>query len=69
MLFRSSAVLGDGKARLAAARALLLTGDLDEALDQIQIVQLRRGQSRLEAEINRLWRLAASWPADAWRGS
>src|SRR5262249_14011423 len=59
-------VLGDGKARLAAAKALILTGDLDEALDQIQIVQLRRGQSRLEAEINRLLRLAAIRPAIAW---
>jgi tetratricopeptide (TPR) repeat protein len=59
-------VLGNGKARLAAAKALILTGDLDEALDQIQIVQLRRGQSRLEAEINRLLRLAAIWPAAEW---
>ncbi len=59
-------VLGDGKARLAAARALILTGDLEEALDQIQIVQLRRSQSRLEAEINRLLRLAASRPAAEW---
>jgi tetratricopeptide (TPR) repeat protein len=59
-------VLGDGKARLAAAKALILTGDLDEALDQIQIVQLRRGQSRLEADINRLLRLAAIRPAAEW---
>lgn len=59
-------ILGDGKARLAAARALILTGDLDEALDQIQIVQLRRSQSRLEAEINRLLRLAATRPASDW---
>lgn len=59
-------VLGDGKARLAAARALILAGDLDEALDQIQIVQLRRGQSRLEAEINRVLRLAAIRPASDW---
>jgi len=59
-------VLGDGKARLAAARALILAGELDEALDQIQIVQLRRGQSRLEAEINRVLRLAAIQPASAW---
>lgn len=59
-------VLGDGKARLAAARALILTGDLAEALDQIQIVQLRRGQSRLEAELNRLLRLAAIRPALEW---
>ncbi|HEX3757770.1 MAG TPA: hypothetical protein VHW23_03650, partial [Kofleriaceae bacterium] len=58
--------LGDGKARLAAARALILAGELDEALDQIQIVQLRRGQSRLEAEINRLLRLAAIRPASDW---
>ncbi|MGN6107126.1 MAG: hypothetical protein ACTHU0_18610, partial [Kofleriaceae bacterium] len=61
-----SGVLGDGKARLAAARALILTGALDDALDQIQIVQLRRGQSRLEAEINRLLRLAAIHPAADW---
>jgi hypothetical protein len=59
-------VLGDGKARLAAARALILTGDLDRALDQIQIVQLRNHQSRLEAEINRLLRLAAIRPARDW---
>ena len=61
-----SGVLGDGKARLAAAKALILTGDLDEALEQIQIVQLRRSQSRLEAEINRLLRLAAIRPAADW---
>ncbi len=57
-------VLGDGKARLAAARACILAGRLDEAIDHIQIVQLRRGQSRLEAEINRLLRLAAIRPAE-----
>lgn len=59
-------VLGDGKARLAAAKALILTGDLEEALDQIQIVQLRRGQSRLEADVNRLLRLAATRPGIEW---
>ncbi|HEX3478134.1 MAG TPA: hypothetical protein VHT91_24095, partial [Kofleriaceae bacterium] len=59
-------VLGDGKARLAAARALIVAGELDQALDQIQIAQLRRGQSRLEAEINRVLRLAASRPASDW---
>jgi len=59
-------VLGDGKARLSAAKALILAGDLDEALDQIQIVQLRRSQSRLEAEVNRLFRLAAIRPASEW---
>ncbi len=59
-------VLGDGKARLVSARALILAGDLEEALDQIQIVQLRRNQSRLEAEINRLFRLAAIRPAADW---
>ncbi len=59
-------VLGDGKARLAAAKALILTGDLEEALDQIQSVQLRRSQSRLEAEINRLLRLAATRSAAEW---
>ncbi|HEY4240047.1 MAG TPA: hypothetical protein VGM88_09540 [Kofleriaceae bacterium] len=59
-------VLGDGKARLAAARALILAGELDEALDQIQIAQLRRGQSRLEAEVNRTLRLAATRDAAEW---
>ena len=59
-------VLGDGKARLAAAKALILTGDLDEALDQIQTVQLRRSQGRFEAEINRLLRLAAIWSVRDW---
>lgn len=59
-------ILGDGKARLSAAKALILTGALDEALEQIQIVQLRRSQSRLEAEINRLLRLAATRPAAEW---
>ncbi|MDB4962268.1 MAG: hypothetical protein JWP01_2267 [Myxococcales bacterium] len=59
-------VLGDGKARLSAAKALILNGDIELALDQIQIVQLRRSQSRLEAEINRLLRLAATRPALEW---
>ena len=59
-------VLSDGKARLAGAKALILRGNLDDALDQIQIVQLRRSQSRLEAEINRLLRLAAIRPATEW---
>ncbi|MCW5804047.1 MAG: hypothetical protein KIT31_16860 [Deltaproteobacteria bacterium] len=59
-------VLSDGKARLSGAKALIVNGDLEEALDQLQIVQLRRGQSRLEAEINRLLRLAAIRPAAEW---
>lgn len=59
-------VLGDGKARLSAAKALILSGDLDEALDNIQVVQLRRSQSRAEGEINRLLRLAATRPATEW---
>lgn len=59
-------LLGDGKARLAAARVLILSGKLDEALDQIQITQLRRSQSRLEAEINRVLRLAATRTAAEW---
>src|SRR5207302_648024 len=58
--------IGEAKARLAAARALVLAGDLDEALDQIQIVQLRRSQSRLEGEINRVLRLAATRSAGEW---
>jgi tetratricopeptide (TPR) repeat protein len=59
-------LLGDGKARLAAARAFLLAGELEAALDQIQIVQLRRGESRLEAEINRVLRLAATRSGSEW---
>jgi tetratricopeptide (TPR) repeat protein len=59
-------LLGDGKARLAAARVLILSGRLDDALDQIQITQLRRNQSRLEAEINRMMRLAATRQPQDW---
>jgi tetratricopeptide (TPR) repeat protein len=58
--------LGDGKGRLAAARALILAGKLDDALDHIQVVQLRRSQSRLEADINRTLRLAATRAAADW---
>ncbi len=58
--------LGDSKARLAGAKAMILSGQLDEALEQIQVTQLRRPQSRLEAEINRLLRLAATRPAAEW---
>ncbi len=59
-------LLGDGKARLLAARALIHTGELAAALEQLQIVQLRRPQARLEAEIGRVLRLAATRPAAAW---
>lgn len=61
-----NAPLGDGKARLSAARALILAGRLDEAIEHIQVVQLRRSQSRHEAEVNRLLRLAAIRPAAEW---
>jgi hypothetical protein len=59
-------VLGDGKARLAAARAELLGGDAAAALEHLQIVQRRRPQSRLEPEINRILRLAACRHAPEW---
>ena len=58
--------LGDSKARLAAARVSILVGKLDDAIDHIQVVQLRRSQSRHEAEINRLLRLAVIRPAEEW---
>jgi tetratricopeptide (TPR) repeat protein len=59
-------LLADGKARVAAARVLILNGKLDDAIDQIQITQLRRSQSRLEAEINRVLRIAGIRPASEW---
>jgi tetratricopeptide (TPR) repeat protein len=59
-------LLGDGKGRIAAARALLLAGELDAALDHVQTAQLRRGESRLEGDINRWLRLAATRPAADW---
>lgn len=62
----AEAIVGDGKARLAAAKALMLTGELYDAMEQIQIVQLRRSQSRFESEINRLLRLACCWSAPEW---
>jgi tetratricopeptide (TPR) repeat protein len=62
----SGGILGDGKARLAAARALIVAGRLDEALEHIQVVQLRRSQSRHEMEIHRLFRLGAIHSPTAW---
>jgi len=62
----ATGIVGDGKGRLAGARAHLLAGELAPALEQLQIVQLRRPQSRLEAEINRVLRLAASGKAEDW---
>ncbi|MEZ4366574.1 MAG: hypothetical protein R2939_09840 [Kofleriaceae bacterium] len=59
-------ILGDGKARLAAAKALILVGELDLAIEQLLVVQLRRPQSRLEAEVCRVLRLAATRPASQW---
>jgi tetratricopeptide (TPR) repeat protein len=62
----SEAMVGDGKARLAAAKAMMLAGELYDAMEQIQIVQLRRSQSRFESDINRLLRLACCWSAPEW---
>lgn len=59
-------VLGFGKTRIAGAMALVLTGDLDGALAQMQTAQLRRSQYRLEAAVNRLLRLGAIHSAEAW---
>ncbi|MBK7535290.1 MAG: hypothetical protein IPI49_07915 [Myxococcales bacterium] len=59
-------IVGDGKARLVAARAMMLAGELHDAMEQIQIVQLRRNQSRFESEINRLLRLACCWSTPEW---
>jgi tetratricopeptide (TPR) repeat protein len=59
-------IIGDGKARLAGARLEILLGDAGAALEHLQTVQLRRGQSRLEAEINRVLRLASVRPATDW---
>ncbi len=59
-------LLGDGRGRLAASRAFIIAGDLAEAIEQIQIVQLRRSSSRFEAEINRLLRLASCRSATEW---
>ncbi len=62
----ATGIVGDGKGRLAGARAHLLAGELAHALEQWQIVQLRRPQSRFEAEINRVLRLAACARAEDW---
>jgi tetratricopeptide (TPR) repeat protein len=59
-------IVGDAKGRLAGARAEILVGDPHLAIEQLLIVQSRRPQGRLEAEINRLLRLAACRPADDW---
>ena len=62
-------IVGDMKARLAGAKAELLAGDCDLAIEQLLIVQARRPQSRLEAEINRVLRLAVCRGADEWEGA
>lgn len=54
------------RARLAGAMAHILAGDLVEAMEQIQICQLRFSQSRVEGEINRLLRLATSRSIKQW---
>ncbi len=60
-------LIDDGKARLAGVRAgLVAGGDLFDVLEHLQVVQLRRPQSRLEAEIDRLLRLAACRPPEEW---
>lgn len=64
---RAATIVGDGKARLAGVKAALAgDGDLDDALDHLQCVQLRRPQSRHEAEIDRLLRLAVCRAPEEW---
>ncbi len=53
-------------ARLAGARALLLAGDFPRAYDEIQHVQLRYPQGKLESEVNRLLRLGSARPIYDW---
>jgi tetratricopeptide (TPR) repeat protein len=59
-------VIGDGKARLVGARLEILCGDPFAAVEHLQVAQLRRGQSRLEADVNRTLRLACIRPAAEW---
>jgi len=54
------------EARLAGARALIMKGELQPALEQLHIVQLRLPQSKKQTNINRLLRLGAALPAGAW---
>lgn len=55
------------KARLAACRALLLNGQLEPALRELQSVQFGAPQARHDAEIERCLRLAATFKGKAWR--
>ncbi|HTJ41174.1 MAG TPA: hypothetical protein VL463_03735 [Kofleriaceae bacterium] len=64
--YQGAGLVGDGKVRLAGAKLHILRGDLHEAIEQILIVELRRSQSRLESEINRVLRLACVRKADEW---
>jgi tetratricopeptide (TPR) repeat protein len=53
--------------RLAAARALLAGGEpLGAALEHLQIAQLRDRDAPIDAEVDRLMRLAASRPVKEW---
>ncbi|MBK9071617.1 MAG: hypothetical protein IPL79_11540 [Myxococcales bacterium] len=51
---------------LIVAKLHLLRGELARAVDLIQAVELRRPNSRRDAEINRLWRLAAIRDPKEW---
>jgi tetratricopeptide (TPR) repeat protein len=57
---------GDGRARLAGAKAHILCGDLSEAMEQLLIVSMRSAQSRLDSEVNHVLRLAATRRANEW---
>ena len=60
--------IGDGKDRLLGARLRILGGDLDRAVEDVLVAELRRGQSRLEADVNRTLRLACVRRPDEWDG-
>jgi tetratricopeptide (TPR) repeat protein len=66
--FLGAGAVADGKARVRGARLHIQLGDLDRAIEDLLIATLRRGQSRLEAEINRTLRLAVVRTPDEWRG-
>src|SRR5262249_24373361 len=62
-------VAASGAARLAAAKAHALAGELGRALDLIQTVALAYPQAKLESGVHRMLRIAACRPLAEWEAT
>lgn len=63
---QGDAMAGGAYARVAGAKALMLDGQLDRAVEQLQIVMLRHPQMRLDTYVDRVLRLGVMCPPAEW---